>query len=152
MNLPIANATAARPLRAALIIASPPTMRRTVTGSSSWDMLGGRLAPELGGDPRYLDIVGIHCHWSQQWHAAAITDSWVNPPRRGNAALVDLLDDVYARYRRSIVGSDTNRIAAGRAPWLRGLGAAIGVALGRGVPVIGAGVCRVAERPHPHHR
>jgi len=113
----------------------------------AWDMIAGRLAPELGGDPRYLDIVGVHCHWTQQWRSAAIVNQTTDPLSLGNAVLAELLEDVYARYRRPIVVSETNRIATGRAQWLRELGGAIGAALGSGVPVIGAGVCRVVERP-----
>ena len=32
-----------------------------------WDMLSGRLNPELGGSPRHLGIVGINYYWTNQW-------------------------------------------------------------------------------------
>lgn len=33
----------------------------------SWDMLCGRLLPELGGSRAHLDIVGINYYWTNQW-------------------------------------------------------------------------------------
>jgi hypothetical protein len=34
----------------------------------AWDMLSGRVAePELGGHPKYLDIVGVNYYHSNQW-------------------------------------------------------------------------------------
>ena len=33
----------------------------------SWDMLAGRLLPELGGSPAHLDVVGINYYWTNQW-------------------------------------------------------------------------------------
>src|SRR6185436_7562054 len=33
----------------------------------SWDMLAGRLMPELGGSREHLDVVGINYYWTNQW-------------------------------------------------------------------------------------
>ena len=33
----------------------------------AWDMLGGRLKPELGGAEKYLDIIGINYYDHNQW-------------------------------------------------------------------------------------
>ena len=33
----------------------------------SWDMLAGRLMPELGGSRRHLDIIGVNYYWTNQW-------------------------------------------------------------------------------------
>src|SRR5260370_29241245 len=33
----------------------------------AWDMLSGKLAPELGGDRRYLDIIGVKFYPHNQW-------------------------------------------------------------------------------------
>src|SRR4051812_37577105 len=32
-----------------------------------WDMLCGRLLPELGGSRKHLDIVGVNYYWTNQW-------------------------------------------------------------------------------------
>jgi hypothetical protein len=34
------------------------------------DMLAGRAAPELGGDPRYVDLVGLNYYHDNQWYYA----------------------------------------------------------------------------------
>src|SRR6201994_3654114 len=33
----------------------------------AWDMLTGRLCPEVGGAPEYLDIVGANYYIHNQW-------------------------------------------------------------------------------------
>src|SRR3954469_22069845 len=33
----------------------------------AWDMLSGRIWPELGGDPRYLDILGVNFYPDNQF-------------------------------------------------------------------------------------
>jgi hypothetical protein len=132
--------------REAALHASPAATSRNGQ-FDAWDMIAGRLAPELGGHPRYLDIVAIHCHWTQQWRAPTLADAVPCSPRAGDPALVRLLADAHARYRRPLVVFETNRIASGRAQWLRAFAEGIGSALERGIPVVAAGLCRVVERP-----
>lgn len=111
------------------------------------DMLAGRLEPQLGGHPRYVDVVGVHCHHANQWRPVT-ADTVAASARPGvPAGLHRLLAELHARYRRPLVVSETNRITAGRVQWLRGLGDEIGAALESDVPVIGACLCRVVERP-----
>ena len=54
----------------------PPVMRPDLTDAAarqresqfeSWDMLAGITAPELGGHPRYLDVMGVNFYHSNQW-------------------------------------------------------------------------------------
>src|SRR5205085_10102931 len=33
----------------------------------SWDMLAGRLHPELGGSRAHLGTVGVNYYWTNQW-------------------------------------------------------------------------------------
>ena len=33
----------------------------------AWDMLSGRVQPELGGDERYLDVIGVNYYDRNQW-------------------------------------------------------------------------------------
>ena len=57
----------------------------------AWDMICGRLFPELGGSPRHLDIVGINYYWTNQWEwgAPANADGIVPPlARRGSATSI----------------------------------------------------------------
>lgn len=112
----------------------------------AWDMLVGQLEPQLGGHARYLDAAGVHCHHTGHWRRASPEPPRASPALRP-ASLSRLLEDVHARYRCPVVVSETNRAGSGRAEWLREFGAEIGEALERGVPVTGACLCRVVERP-----
>jgi hypothetical protein len=110
-------------------------------------MLTGKLEPALGGDPSYVDVIGIHCHHhAHPWRGtreAATGHMRGAPPM----ALSRLLEDVYARYASPIVVGETNPSAALRATWLRDLGDEVGKALERGVSIIGTCISRVVERP-----
>jgi hypothetical protein len=36
----------------------------------AWDMLCGKREPELGGDPAYMDVVGVNYYQTNQWSSA----------------------------------------------------------------------------------
>ena len=71
----------------------------------SWDMLSGRLLPELGGSRAHLDIVGINYYWTNQWEwrIEPLESGEVPPladddPRR--VKLADLVRNVQPLRRR----------------------------------------------------
>jgi UDP-galactopyranose mutase len=110
----------------------------------AWDMLAGRLEPQLGGHPRYLDVVGVHWHGgNQSWRGSP--DASGAPPRR--LALHRLLAEIHARYRRPIVVGEHSYAGTVRAAWLREFGTELCEALEHGIPVLGACLCRAVERP-----
>jgi UDP-galactopyranose mutase len=113
----------------------------------AWDMLVGRLEPQLGGHPRYLDVAGIHCHHTARWRRGKADGVSASSRSGSRLALHRLLGDVHARYDCPLVVCETNRVTATRGEWLRELGDQIGVALEHGVPVLGACLCRAVERP-----
>ena len=39
----------------------------------SWDMICGRLKPELGGHPRYLDVIGVNYYPQYGWSKTNLT-------------------------------------------------------------------------------
>jgi beta-glucosidase/6-phospho-beta-glucosidase/beta-galactosidase len=88
-----------------------------------WDMLAGRAEPELGGDPRYLDIIGCnfygHNEWEQQ-ESDRVIMCWEEHLRDTRyVPLRHLLAGVYARYERPLFLAETGHYGAGRVPWLR---------------------------------
>ncbi len=110
---------------------------RRLSMYQGWDMLGGRLAPELGGKDEYLDIIGVNFYPHNQWtfhdnKTLARTDPRYQP-------LQELLQEVYARYRRPLFISETGAIGEARAEWLAYVGAEVRAAIQMGVPV--SGVC-----------
>ncbi|MEX0742356.1 MAG: hypothetical protein WD079_06120, partial [Phycisphaeraceae bacterium] len=42
----------------------------------AWDMLAGRHEPQLGGHPRYLDIVGVNYYHANQWEHPDVRLRW----------------------------------------------------------------------------
>jgi len=85
--------------------------------TEAWDMLAGRVCPELGGSPRHLDIVGVNYYgvnqWEHQRHDSVLSES---DPRR--VPFSTLLIDLHERYRRPLFVSETASIGDDRADWL----------------------------------
>jgi beta-glucosidase/6-phospho-beta-glucosidase/beta-galactosidase len=86
----------------------------------AWDMLCGRLAPELGGSPEILDIVGVNAyHYSQVQLDADKRREILGPcdPRR--KPLSELLQYAWNRYKRPLIIGETSGYQDNRAEWLR---------------------------------
>lgn len=123
----------------------------------AWDMIAGRLAPELGGNPAALDLIGINHYHNGQWEV--VTERrlhWhLRDPRR--RPLSRLLYGVWRRYRRPILISETSHIGVGRAEWLDEVATEVQLALAEGVPVHGLCLYPIFDRPdweredHWHH-
>jgi beta-glucosidase/6-phospho-beta-glucosidase/beta-galactosidase len=102
----------------------------------SWDMLAGYRCPELGGQPRYLDILGLnHFPWNQWLHGGPEVKLG-HPLHR---PLRHLLAEVYARYKRPLLLTEVGTEGDGRAPWLRYIAREARAALRAGTQV--AGIC-----------
>jgi hypothetical protein len=86
----------------------------------SWDMLSGRLLPELGGSPRHLDIIGVNYYWTNQWEITRpgfplhSDDPRIVPLR-------DLIRTVWQRYGAEILITETSHVREMRPIWLRQL-------------------------------
>jgi len=123
----------------------------------AWDMLAGRIAPELGGDPRYLDVLGINYYHDNQWdHASGARLHWhLDDPRRRPFA--DLAEALWLRYRRPLVLSETGHVGEGRGAWLDHIGEELLDCRQRGVPFEGVCLYPAIDRPdwqtagHWHH-
>jgi UDP-galactopyranose mutase len=112
----------------------------------AWDMLSGRLEPNLGGHPRYLDIVGVNCYASRQTESSTLRPLPGQRGGRRRVPLHHLLSDVYIRYRRPIVVGEKSPMGVSRAQWLREIGDEIREALQQGVPLLGACLHPAADR------
>ena len=110
----------------------------------AWDMLTGRLHPELGGGFGYVDVIGINYYDRNQ--------------RRSNGAFVQrtdfdyrplslILRDVYDRYRLPIVVSETGTEGEDRPGWFAYILTELNAAKRLGVPV--HGVCLYPILNHP---
>ena len=86
----------------------------------AWDMLAGRLAPELGGSPEILDIVGVNAYqYSQVQLGEGKKREILGPRDPRRKPLSELLLFAWDRYRRPIIIGETSGYQDNRADWLR---------------------------------
>ena len=121
----------------------------------AWDMLAGRLLPELGGSPRHLDVVGINYYWTNQWEigGAAGPDGVIPPlaeddPRR--VPLSELVHGVWRRYGAEVIISETSHVGERRGPWLHEVAREAEALLGLGVPLRGVCLYPIQGMPEWH--
>jgi hypothetical protein len=126
--------------------------RRNELQFEGWDMIAGRSAKELGGEPRFLDLVGANYYAESQWELGSGNRlAWqFDDPRR--LPLGTLLKTLHARYRRPIVIAETGHSGVRRGAWVREVATEVRDAIRIGVPV--EGICvtplidqRDARRP-----
>ncbi len=113
------------------------------------DMLTGRICPELGGSPDILDMVGLNFYYNNQWTAdfrSFLPWANLNPDPRWRS-LRSLLAEVYTRYGKPIVVSETSHPGEDRPHWIRFIGAECGAAVRAGVPLQGVCIYPVIDRP-----
>ena len=85
-----------------------------------FDILCGRLAPELGGSPEILDIVGVNVyHYSQVQLQEDKTREVLGPRDPRRKPLSELLQFAWERYQRPIIIGETSGYQDRRAEWLR---------------------------------
>ena len=111
----------------------------------SWDMLSGRLMPELGGHERYLDIIGVNYYAHNQWLFPDRTmiprsDPLYRPMR-------EILCEVYNRYRRPLFIAETGIEDNARPAWLRYVCNEVRAAMAEGAVI--EGICLYPIVNHP---
>jgi hypothetical protein len=82
----------------------------------AWDMLIGRVWPSLGGRPDYLDVIGVNYYSDNQFTPEGET---VRPEDPRYTPFSQMLREVWRRYRRPMIVSETGAEGPARAPWLR---------------------------------
>ena len=110
----------------------------------AWDMLCGKAAPELGGCPEYLDIVGTNFYDRNEWvnfgETLTRSDDRYRPFHQ-------ILYEVWERYRRPIFVSETGTENDARADWFNYVCSEVETACGIGIPV--HGICLYPILNHP---
>lgn len=116
-----------------------------------WDMVSGRMRPELGGEPRMLDIVGINYYWTNQWELGMEGVPLAeDDPRR--LPLGDLVRDVWKRYGNEVVITETSALGEARAPWIHELSVMAEQLLAEHVPLRGICLYPILGMPEWHAR
>ena len=110
----------------------------------AWDMLSGSSAPELGGRPEYLDILGANFYDRNEWvHNSSTLER--NDPRYRPFSRI--LEEVWKRYRRPIFVSETGTEDDARAEWFNYVCEEVVAAHRLGIPV--HGICIYPILNHP---
>ena len=135
-----------------VVAADPSNARQRRTAESyrrsqfdAWDMLAGRLLPELGGAMKYMDVLGVNFYSTNQWiHEGGAKifrgHSQYRPFRH-------MLKEVYERYERPLFVAETGIEDEARPAWLRYVGREVRGAMRAGVPV--EGICLYPIVNHP---
>ncbi|MCP1437409.1 hypothetical protein J3D56_000845 [Erwinia persicina] len=110
----------------------------------AWDMLSGRLMPELGGDPSLLDIIGLNYYPDNQWY---LNGDPLTPEQAEYRELSSLLLEVWQRYQRPLLIAETGAEGDKRAPWLRNVVAQVMQARDQGADVEGVSIFPVVDYP-----
>ena len=113
----------------------------------SWDMLSGAIEPELGGAPRYLDLIGANYYHDNQWESGSNQRLWwhLGDPRRRR--LHDMLQELYLRYKRPILLAETSHVGSGRGAWIIQIASEIAQAQLAGVEILGICLYPIIDRP-----
>ena len=127
-----------------LVADTEAAFRHTASQFEAWDMLAAIRNPELGGSPDLLDIIGVNYYWNNQWiHQGPHTP----PGHPQHRALHTMLHELWQRYRRPIVITETGAEADAAIGWLAYIGAEVRQAQSLGASI--SGVCLYPVMDYP---
>jgi hypothetical protein len=119
----------------------------------AWDMLAGRLWPELGGKEQFLDVIGVNFYPHNQWYynlKGIRRIGKFRPIRRTNPhyrPFRQILSEVYQRYHRPLFVAETGAENRVRRGWLNYVCQEVDAAIDHGIPV--HGICLYPILNHP---
>ena len=126
----------------------PKTWRRVASDNllqyQAWDMLRGDVWPSLGGGPAYLDVIGVNFYPDNQFTLDGETIP-LGDPRY--VPLSSMLEEVWERYRRPMIVSETGSEGDHRAPWLRYVAEECAIAMRAGCELHGITLYPVVGHP-----
>lgn len=125
-----------------------PAADKNASQFETWDMLLGRAAPELGGNPGILDIMGVNFYAANQWVVPGGRKlRWNGGPRDKRWVPLNLLlAGLYQRYQRPLFIAETSHYGVGRAAWIREVAQEVYLARRNGVPMEGVCLYPILDR------
>ncbi|MFP5077900.1 glycosyltransferase [Rhizobium sp. YIM 134829] len=109
-----------------------------------WDLLSGRLWPQIGGHPRYLDILGVNYYFNNQWIHGGPPIDLGHPLYKPFRAI---LAETFARYGRPLIIAETGIEDERRPAWFDYVFGEALAAIKAGVPL--EGLCLYPVVNHP---
>ncbi len=119
----------------------------------AWDMLAGRLCPELGGSEDFLDVIGVNFYPHNQWYYNLKDFRRIRkfrPLTRANPLyrpFREMLKEVQDRYSRALFIAETGAEGRLRRGWLKYICEETQAAVEAGTPV--QGICLYPIVNHP---
>ncbi len=117
----------------------------------AWDMLCGKIEPELGGAAKYLDIIGCNYYYYNQEYVFEQNDSIAYKTIPWNSryriSSVSMYQEVYERYHRPLVITETGGWGELRRIWWRRTLRELTEALDQGLPIYGVCAYPIIDRP-----
>jgi hypothetical protein len=110
----------------------------------SIDMLTGRAAPELGGHPALVDVVGLNYYPDNQWY---LNGSTIPLGHHAYRPLSDMLGEVYERYGLPLMIAETGAEGHARPYWLHYVADQAKAAILAGTPVLGLCLYPILDYP-----
>jgi hypothetical protein len=117
------------------------------------DILTGRMCPELGGAPDYVDIIGLNFYHNNQWISGTKTFlPWANIPADPRwQPLHKLIYEAYARYEKPVVLAETSHPGIDRPHWIRYVSSECATLVRQGIPFWGVCLYPIIDRPDWDH-
>ena len=110
-----------------------------------WDLISGRSWPQIGGDPRYLDVIGLNYYSNNQWfHDEGGTIRLGSPDYR---PFREIAREVFLRYGRPMFIAETGAEDDLRPRWLRYMATEARAVMHEGIPL--EGLCLYPILNHP---
>ena len=113
------------------------------------DILSGRICPELRGKPEYLDTIGVNYYYNNQWIYPEMNFlGWGDDPHDVRwRPLHNLLEEVYERYNKPIVITETSHPKEHRAAWMNMIGEECATVIQNNIPLTGVCIYPIIDRP-----
>jgi beta-glucosidase/6-phospho-beta-glucosidase/beta-galactosidase len=102
----------------------------------AYDWIMGRTMPELGGDPSFVDLVGLNYYPHNQWYFEGPTIPMGHHEYR---PLADMLIEMADRYGKPVFLSETGAEGSGKPSWLHYVCNEVREAMSRGADI--RGIC-----------
>jgi hypothetical protein len=110
----------------------------------AFDLISGRLWPQIGGDRSFLDVIGVNYYpWNQRLHGGPV----IGADHPSHQPPGELLLENFARYGRPLLIAETSTEGHERAAWFRMIHREAMRARARGAPVEGICIYPIIDHP-----